>query len=428
MGREDPGGRTDAEAGRCPSGDSRFHVGVCVVTDGRFVSTADGAVWSSSSFPYAFWTRYLETFAEVRVIARLRTVSAPGRQDVRSDGPNVSFAPIPYFRGPWQYLRERSAVRLAVGAALANRDAVILRVGSIIANAAWSPLVQSRRPYAVEVVGDPWDVFAPGTLSHPLRPLLRRYFRRHVARQCAHATAAAFVTQGVLQRRYPLLSVDRMFAVSDVVLPSPHQPAPARARGGGTPWRVVFVGSLEQLYKGPDILLQAFAACRRRGLAGTLRLIGDGRQRNFLMELASRLGIGDYVEFTGNLPAGDPVHRELRAADLFVLPSRTEGLPRALIEAMSLGLPCLATRVGGIPELLHAEDLLAPGDVVSLSREMEVVLSDSRRRARMRERNLRRSGDFTEAVLGPRRRAFHGLVRDATVAWSGRAGQGERRS
>ncbi len=396
-------------------------VGVSVVTDGRFVSAPDGTVWSGSAFPYAVWERYLEVFGEVRVIARLAPDQVLPGQEVRSDGPDVSFAPIPYFTGPWQYVRRRAAVSAAVALALDNRHAVVLRLGSIVANAAWPALHRSRRPYAVEVVGDPWEVFAPGVVKHPLRPLLRRYFRRHMARQCAHAAAGAYVTDTVLQRRYPVEhpAGDRMFAISDVAVPplTPRPPEPLPRRDPG-PARLLFVGSMEQLYKGPDVLLHAFAACRGHGQEMELRLVGEGRERPSLAELAARLGIGDHVTFTGGLPAGEAVQRELRAADLFVLPSRTEGLPRALIEAMAVGLPCLATRVGGIPELLHDEDLLPPGDAEALSREIEAVLAGPQRRARMRERNLRRAADFTEEVLGPRRRAFYHLVREVTETWA----------
>src|SRR5690606_12476224 len=91
-----------------------------------------------------------------------------------------------------------------------------------------------------------------------------------------------------------------------------------------------------------------------------LRVVGDGRYREILENLARQLGVWDNVAFVGRLPAAE-VRRELDNADLFVLASRTEGLPRAMIEAMARGLPCLGTRVGGIPELLP-DDCLVPPD------------------------------------------------------------------
>ncbi|GAB3976194.1 glycosyltransferase family 4 protein [Plantactinospora veratri] len=80
--------------------------------------------------------------------------------------------------------------------------------------------------------------------------------------------------------------------------------------------------------------------------------LGDGRYRPRLERLATDLGVRRQVHFTGTISAATEVRRQLDAADLFVMPSRTEGLPKALIEAMARGLPAVATSVGGIPELL----------------------------------------------------------------------------
>jgi len=297
-------------------------------------------------------------------------------------------------------------------------------------------LMRAGRPYGLEVVGDPWDVFAPGVVRHPLRPFLRRYFWWQLRRQCAGAAGVAYVTERALQKRYPIgegqatsytsaslaapgsgYEARRAFVSSDVVVPvgelgSLDQPS------GASRWRIVFVGSLEQLYKGPDVLLRALAMCWRQGLPAQLRLVGDGRYRAKLEQLAQRLGVGHAVEFLGTVAPGEPVYRELRRADLFVLPSRTEGLPRALIEAMAFGLPCIATNVGGIPELLAPEDLVTPGDVSGLAERIMSVLGSPARRQQMSERNRLRAADFSEPVLAGRRRAFYLHVREATEAWA----------
>jgi glycosyltransferase involved in cell wall biosynthesis len=131
----------------------------------------------------------------------------------------------------------------------------------------------------------------------------------------------------------------------------------------------------------------------------------------------ARLNLGHVVEFVGSLPPGESVYRELRKADLFVLPSRTEGLPRALIEAMAVGLPCIATGVGGIPELLDPEDLVSPGDVTGLACQIGDALVDPERRSRMTRRNLLRAADFKWSVLSARRREFYAYLEEITNHW-----------
>ena len=94
----------------------------------------------------------------------------------------------------------------------------------------------------------------------------------------------------------------------------------------------------------------------------------------------------------------------LDSADIYVQPSRLEGLPRAVVEAMGRALPVIGTRVGGIPELLPVSRLYAPGDVRSLARIIEsltpeVMAGDARR-------NFAKAGEYASDVLNARRNAF----------------------
>ena len=85
---------------------------------------------------------------------------------------------------------------------------------------------------------------------------------------------------------------------------------------------MITVGSLNQLYKAPDVLLKAVAVCVGQGLdLQDLVLVGDGGHRQELVAQAASLGIGSRVRFAGELPAGPLVREQLDQADLFVLPS-----------------------------------------------------------------------------------------------------------
>ncbi|MHC4956751.1 MAG: glycosyltransferase [Planctomycetota bacterium] len=157
--------------------------------------------------------------------------------------------------------------------------------------------------------------------------------------------------------------------------------------------------------KGVDTLLEAFA----RGPATTrLWIAGDGPLRGEYEALAQRLGVAERVRFLGAVP-----HAALRAhyaaADLFVLPSRNEGCPNALLEALSCGCPAVATRVGHAPSLVTdgVNGVLAePGDVESLAGAIEragtVAFENDRVRASVRdlswERVAMRVAEVFEAV------------------------------
>jgi glycosyltransferase involved in cell wall biosynthesis len=391
---------------------------VVVALEHRFDRTPDGKVWTQVAFPHSFWMRYLEVFDRVRVVARVREVASVSGDCKRADGEGVSFAAVPYYIGPWQYLQKASQVQRAARNAVAANDAVILRVGSQIASCIQPMLSQTNHPYGVEVVADPYDVFAPGAVKHPLRSFFRWWFPRKLRHQCAGACAAAYVTEGALQRRYPSGSGAFSTHYSSVELPpSAFAAAPRFDDRDKQSFTLVSVGTLAQLYKAPDVLIDAVATCVQSGLNLKLVLVGDGKHRSELEARSQARGIADRVCFLGQLTAGDAVGAQLDKAELFILPSRQEGLPRAMIEAMARSLPCIGSTVGGIPELLPPEDLVPPGDPTALADKIREVVTNPERMTRMSARNLEKAKDYRDEVLQERRNQFYRYVREMTEKW-----------
>ena len=405
-----------------------------ITLEHRFDRTPDGAIWTQTMFAQHFWQRYLAVFDHVRVVARVRDVASVPLDWQPADGANISFARVPYYLGPWQYLWRRRQVQRAVEQAFDPSHAIILRVGSQLAACMQASLRRTGHPYAVEVVGDPYDVFAPGSIRHPLRPFFRWWFSRQLRQQCRGACAAAYVTEHALQRRYPAAANTLMAGFSDVELSdaafkvtayyssidlpqSAIVAAPRYAQPKMPPYSLITVATLAQLYKAPDVLIDAVAACVREGLDLRLVLIGDGKHRPELAARAARLGLQERVTFLGQLPAGAAIRAQLDQADLFVLPSYQEGLPRAMIEAMARALPCIGSNVGGIPELLSAENMVLPGDVTALANKIREVVTDPQRMEQMSIRNLEKAKEYREDILHARRVAFYHQVREKTEAW-----------
>jgi glycosyltransferase involved in cell wall biosynthesis len=388
---------------------------VVVTVEERFVRTSDGAVWTNGATNHQFCRHYLSTFEQVRVVARVVDAVTPLDGSRRVDGSDVEVWPVPYYVGPRGYVTSRVALGRAVSAAVNDTDAVILRVPSAIGALLAARLRRTRRPYGLEVIGDPYDVFAPGVVRHPLRPLLRRWFATTLRQQCRSAAAVAYVTEATLQARYPVGATALATAVSSVDLPPAAYVSQSRTtERTRTVDTIISVGSLEQLYKGIDTLIEALARMRAANRPLRLVHVGTGRYRPYLEELADRRGVAHLVTFTGSVPAGEPVRQQLDAADLFVMPSRTEGLPRALIEAMARALPAVASTVGGIPELLPTEDLVPPDDPDALATAITRLVTDPERMARGSARNLARARDFSAEALTPRRDAYYQAVRRAT--------------
>lgn len=187
-----------------------------------------------------------------------------------------------------------------------------------------------------------------------------------------------------LMRLLPPASWGKLAVVRLGIAPAlAEQPAKPMVQG---PLRILCTGRLVGA-KGQAILLIAMAELIRRRHAVQLRLIGDGPDRAVLETLVKQEALEPYVTFAGG-QNHDRVLEELRAADLFVLPSFAEGIPVALMEAMAIGVPCISTFVAGIPELIrHEEDgLLVPaGSVEELTAAMERLILKPADRTRFQE-------------------------------------------
>jgi len=142
--------------------------------------------------------------------------------------------------------------------------------------------------------------------------------------------------------------------------------------------KFVFNVARLESFKGHDILLQAWRQCLEIYPDAQLWIAGTGSLRQSLEKMVYDLGIQDNVRFLGFLPK-DEVHQLMEAAEMFVLPSLSEPFGIVLLEAMAHGLPVVASKVGGIPEVLPAKGitwLVPPGDVKDLSAAMLQALKD----------------------------------------------------
>ena len=135
------------------------------------------------------------------------------------------------------------------------------------------------------------------------------------------------------------------------------------------------VGRLEPA-KGHLYLLEAIARLLPRWPQTQCVIVGEGRLHETLLQHAKRLGLNDHVHIAG---FQDDVPRFLEAFDIFTLPSLTEGIPFALLEACACAKPVVASRVGGVPEVItDGQDglLVEPGDIPGLASAINTLLSD----------------------------------------------------
>jgi glycosyltransferase involved in cell wall biosynthesis len=399
-------------------------VRLLITFEGHVSRGSTGEIYADGPARYASWSNYLEVFDEVLILARAGTNQITSGEAARADGPSVSFCALPDYHGPWEYLQNLPELRRRVREAVARCDAFILRVPGLVGRLAWQELRRLGKAYALEVVGDPWDALGSGTWPNIFRPMFRRVAARNLKEICAGAMAVHYVTHDVLQRRYPPAKdayavgfsdalMDFAFVTPEIIEKRYCRIEELAGTGGDSRGaiRIGFIGSLARMYKGPDVLLRAAALCRSRGLNFEVTMVGAGRHTPEVQALARRLGMEGQTRLAGQLPSGQPIFDFLDSVDLFVMPSRAEGLPRALLEAMARGCPCIGSNVGGIPELLAEADLVPPNDPAVLAEKILEVAGDPERLKSMAQRNLEKARQFSPELLKEVRRDFFRYVR-----------------
>jgi len=152
--------------------------------------------------------------------------------------------------------------------------------------------------------------------------------------------------------------------------------------------RILFVGRLDPV-KGVHYLLRAVQIVCKVLPDAKLTLVGDGEERENLEYLTNSLGIRDSVDFVGRIPH-EKIPDYMDQADIFVLPSLSEGLPIVILEAMACGLPIVATRVGGIPDIIEEGVngyLVESGDFQGLADKIIFLLENQPLKHRISKNN-----------------------------------------
>ena len=386
---------------------------VLLTSEARFERTPDGVIWAPAAYGRPLWARYLEVFSSVLVAARVRDVHEPSPGSVEASSATVRFCRLPPYSGLSGFVRHARKIRRIIAGAARECPALIVRSPSPSACITSRVAIGAERPYGAEIVGDPNQVFSPGGFSHPLRLPIRCVATAAQTYVSRHAIAALYVTRHALQHRYP--TQGSVHAASDVALDDlAFASGPSREWRSPAPFVIVTVGGLDQPYKGTAMLIDAVSDLRKRHAPVQLRIVGEGRLKAQLQQQCRTLGTADGVEFLGQQDRSG-VFAALDSAHLFVLPSLTEGLPRALLEAMARGLPAVGTAVGGVPELLGDECLVPPRQPRALAARIEGLMADDSRRRDLGERNRQLARTYHERVQGAVRREFLHAVMDASA-------------
>lgn len=377
-----------------------------VTIEFRFYEDQHGTIYTDSIYGEEFWLRYLEVFDTVTVVARTKKVTDIKSVFKKISNPRIKFISLPHYIGPVEMLKVYPWLSLKLDE-VAKLDAVfILRVPSFIAIVFYKKLLRLNKGFAVEVVGDPLDVFTANSFKSYLTNFYKNYFYKHQKLQCSSATGASYVTEYTLQKIYPPNKKAITSHYSSIELPDEFYSEKIRLTQNLSGFKLIFVGTLAVPYKGLHLLLEAIAQLNQQGFNIFLKVIGDGQLREHYQEMAVEMGLSENVIFVGYVSDRMTMKQAYEEADLFVTPTLAEGLPRVVIEAMATGLPVIGTNVGGIPELIDREMLVEPNDVGALTVKIKDCLNDTNILTTQAEVNRRSADNYRFETLQSRRTKF----------------------
>ena len=379
-----------------------------------YIKDSDGNVFPVGMMGSDYFEKYLPYFDAVTVIGYVREATEANlRKTVGNpirDTERIKFRLAPCGSSRLATSFTNKEIKKLIKDCITDADAVVCKsaTGTKLAS---HYARKYKKPYMIEVVGCAWDAMWNHSIVGKLLAPIEWFRLKRLAKKAPYV---CYVTSEFLQRRYPTkgksagISDVQLKAVDDCVLENRLN---RLNRQTGEKIKIGTAGAVHVAYKGQRYVIEAIAKLKEEGNTEFEYHLAGGGDNSALKNLAEQLEVSEQVVFEGSLPH-DVMFDWLDSLDLYIQPSTVEGLPRALVEAMSRGLPAFASRVGGMPELLEENAVFTKKDVNALTELLRGFKPEDARE--MAQRNFKRAGDFCKENLEEMRNDFYtAFARDA---------------
>ena len=389
-----------------------------VTTNARLYKTSDGKYWTAMVYGYDFFVRYLKVFDEVKLVAHVKSSTEQEIKNMISvDGKNLSIYEVPFPNGKIEYIKKYILIRNSLKQSFYDCDAAILRIPDQLAFQLYPYLKKNKIPVGIEVTSDSWDFFSPGSVKSKLRPFLRLLWHFQQKYVCKTAIGTAYVTEKAIQKRYPPKRAIRgdgfTTNYTDTNIDDHYFYRARNYSSTKERFRIIHVsGSISGHAKGHKELIEAVGILMNKGLNLELVLVGKGNLSLDVLEIVNKYKVKDIITCKGLISDQNVLRKELIDADLFVFPSYREGLPRVIIEAMACGLPCIATNLLGISELIEKDCLVPAKNSEAVSLKIEEFISSPDRLEEISRRNFEEAKLFSIKKMEKKRLDFYSKIKN----------------
>ena len=306
--------------------------------------------------------------------------------------------------------KNRQFSKTVIDKEVKNADVCVIRLPSFVGRRALKICNKNNIKYFVELVGDPFDAYWNYNLAGKiLAPIM--FFKTKI--NLAKAKNAQYVSKEFLQKRYPTrgytisCSNVELKEIDNNVLTRRIEKISNKNKND----KIVFgtLAAIDVKFKGQEYVIKAISKLKKLGYNKfEYQLVGRGDSSR-LLQIAKKYDVLENVKFLGGKPHNE-VFEWLDSIDIYIQPSNQEGLPRAVIEAMSRACPCIVSSTGGNPELINNEYVFKKRHVNQLIKKIQKMISSKEIELKESKENFENSKDYEKSILDKRRHDFYQKV------------------
>lgn len=366
--------------------------------DHKFSIDEDNQFYSPGKLNNNSFSRYFHHFDSITILSRfIVSNSNELRSYNKIDSDGINFIGIDNQSSFVNRFLKRHYYSNKIKKILSEHDALVVRVPSEIGFLAAKVAKSIGIPYVCEVVACPEDAMDG---IQGLKPKLYKPLIVHEMKQCVKdASGAIYVTNQFLQKKYPCSGFVQSASnveINDTAISSKKYSIEDKPHV-----EVCLIGNLDSPHKGYETLFNAIEILEKSNeKTFTFYLVGSGEKYKRTYD-SNKINI----VYTGAL-SNEKVIQLLDKVDIYIQPSNQEGLPRATIEAMSRGLPCIVSNAGGLPELVDEKFIHNINDHFSLAELLKVLVRSNIDFFEQSKINLEKSSAYLASNLFKSRNDF----------------------
>jgi glycosyltransferase involved in cell wall biosynthesis len=315
--------------------------------------------------------------------------------------PAFSFIEVPNFKSIKSYFN-KSEANTIIKKAVDDHDVIILRLASAIGAIAFAYATSINKPILVEIVSCVYDAL----WNYDWRgKLIANHKMKQYQAISQKASHSIYVTDTFLQSRYP--TKGKAIGCSDVIVndlnASILENRLVKIQNLADLIVLGTVAAVDVVYKGQADVIKAISILKSENILFRYRIVGQGNATR-LKELIKDYDVADLVEIVGPVNQSQ-VFEFLDTIDVYIQPSKTEGLPRAVIESMSRACPAIGSNIAGIPELISKNALFGAGNIKEIVKLLKQLNKDTLEE--WAKDNFRNAERFKKETLDAKRTEFY---------------------